>query len=80
VSAPRIGGEGNRGDTKTAPPNDIIVFQHTENIFYTDRDVPPSGPAPKAADKVTVGGKTYTRPATMTDTQWNAYKRSVGAQ
>jgi hypothetical protein len=53
---------------------------NTENIFYTDRDVPPSGPAPKAADRVTVGGKTYTRPATMTDAQWNAYKKSVGAQ
>lgn len=53
---------------------------NTENIFYTDREVPPSGPGPNAADKVTVGGKTYTRPATMTDAQWNAYKRSVGAQ
>jgi hypothetical protein len=27
-----------------------------------------------------VGGKTYTRPATMTDAQWDAYKKSVGAQ
>jgi hypothetical protein len=35
---------------------------------------------PASAAKVTVGGKTYTRPATMTDTQWDDYKRSVGAQ
>jgi hypothetical protein len=35
---------------------------------------------PASASKVTVGGKTYTRPATMTDTQWDDYKRSVGAQ
>jgi hypothetical protein len=53
---------------------------NTKNIFYTDKEVPPSGPEPKPADKVTVGGKTYTRPATMTDAQWNAYKRSVGVQ
>jgi hypothetical protein len=53
---------------------------NTKNIFYTDKEVPPSGPEPKPADKVTVGGKTYARPATMTDAQWNAYKRSVGVQ
>jgi hypothetical protein len=53
---------------------------NTENIFYTDRDVPPSGPADQPAPSVRVGGKTYTRPATMTDAQWNAYKKSVGAQ
>ena len=53
---------------------------NTENIFYIDRDVPPSNPADQPAPSVRVGGKTYTRPATMTDAQWNAYKKSVGAQ
>jgi hypothetical protein len=36
-------------------------------------------PAP-AANSVTVGGQTYTRPANFTDAQWNAYKQSVGAR
>lgn len=35
---------------------------------------------PPAANSVTVGGQTYTRPANFTDAQWNAYKQSVGAQ
>ena len=41
--------------------------------------VPPSI-VPSAANSVTVGGQTYTRPANFTDAQWNAYKQSVGAQ
>ena len=32
-----------------------------------------------AANRVTVGGQTYTRPANFTDAQWSAYKQSVGA-
>jgi hypothetical protein len=35
---------------------------------------------PKPSNRVTVDGKTYTRPAQMTDAQWSAYKQSVGAQ
>ena len=31
-----------------------------------------------SGDSVTVGGKTYTRPAGFTDEQWNAYKKSQG--
>ena len=43
-----------------------------ENVF---------GPEPAAdPNSVTVGGKTYTRPANFTDDQWGAYKQSVGAQ
>lgn len=34
--------------------------------------------AKSAADTVTVGGKTYTRPADFTDAQWAKYKQSVG--
>lgn len=32
------------------------------------------------SESVTVGGQTYTKPANMTDAQWNAYKQSVGAR
>lgn len=40
----------------------------------------PAAPAAKASeDSVTVGGKTYARPATFTDAQWRDYKKSVGA-
>jgi hypothetical protein len=35
-------------------------------------------PANRVQDPKT--GKTYTRPAQMTDAQWNAYKQSLGAQ
>lgn len=40
------------------------------------------GAAPAAIDTntVTVGGKTYSRPANFTDQQWNDYKRAVGVQ
>jgi len=36
--------------------------------------------APRSANSVVVGGKTYTRPANFDDTQWQAYKQQVGAQ
>jgi hypothetical protein len=51
-------------------------------INVTDRSGLPGRRAdrPASAAKVTVNGKTYTRPATMTDAQWDAYKKSVGAQ
>lgn len=54
---------------------------NTNNIFYSATEQAPAGapPAP-SANSVTVGGKTYTRPANFTDAQWGAYKQSVGAQ
>lgn len=54
----------------------------TNNIFYSATEQAPAG-APQAAasaNSVMVGGKTYTRPANFTDSQWGAYKQSVGAQ
>jgi hypothetical protein len=36
--------------------------------------------APRSANSVVVGGKTYTRPANFDDAQWQAYKQQVGAQ
>ena len=52
----------------------------TENIFYTPTEVAPVALGAPAANSVTVGDKTYTRPANFTDAQWNAYKQSVGAR
>jgi hypothetical protein len=54
---------------------------NTNNIFYSATEQAPAGaPAAPSANSVTVGGKTYTRPANFTDAQWGAYKQSVGAQ
>jgi hypothetical protein len=55
---------------------------NTNNIFYSATEQAPAGapPASASANSVTVGGKTYTRPANFTDAQWGAYKQSVGAQ
>ena len=55
---------------------------NTNNIFYSATEQAPAGapPAAASANSVTVGGKTYTRPANFTDAQWGAYKQSVGAQ
>lgn len=36
-------------------------------------------PAKSRVETVTVGGKTYSRPAGMSDTDWNDYKSAVGA-
>jgi hypothetical protein len=47
-----------------------------ENIFYESVETAPTAPGAT----VSVGGKTYTRPANFTDAQWSAYKQSVGAQ
>jgi len=47
-----------------------------ENVFGPETA---AAPAP-AANSVTVGGQTYTRPANFTDAQWSAYKQSVGAK
>jgi hypothetical protein len=48
-----------------------------ENVFGPETAAAPAAPA---ANSVTVGGQTYTRPANFTDAQWNAYKQSVGAR
>jgi hypothetical protein len=53
---------------------------NTGNIFYTPVEVAPTGRSSTPANTVTVGGRTYTRPANFTDAQWNSYKQSVGAQ
>ena len=47
-----------------------------ENIFYEAVETAPTAPG----GTVSVGGKTYSRPANFTDAQWSAYKQSVGAQ
>jgi hypothetical protein len=39
-----------------------------------------SNAAPAKGDTVTVGDKTYTRPANMTDQQWADYKKATGAK
>jgi hypothetical protein len=53
---------------------------NTGNIFYTPVEVAPTARSSTPANTVTVGGRTYTRPANFTDAQWNSYKQSVGAQ
>ena len=47
-----------------------------ENIFYEAVETAPTAPG----STVSVGGKTYNRPANFTDAQWSAYKQSVGAK
>ena len=39
-----------------------------------------SAAAPSKSDTVTVGDKTYSRPANMTDQQWADYKKATGAK
>jgi hypothetical protein len=53
---------------------------NTANIFYTPVEVAPTARSSTPANTVTVGGRTYTRPANFNDAQWNSYKQSVGAQ
>jgi hypothetical protein len=48
-----------------------------DNVFGPETAEAPPAPSPNS---VTVGGKTYTRPANFTDAQWSAYKQSMGAQ
>jgi hypothetical protein len=40
----------------------------------------PAGAPPANAESVTVGGRTYARPAGMTDAQWSDYKKSQGVK
>jgi hypothetical protein len=48
-----------------------------DNVFGPETAEAPPAPSPNS---VTVGGKTYTRPANFTDAQWSAYKQSMVAQ
>jgi hypothetical protein len=47
-----------------------------DNVFGPETAETPT----PAANSVTVGGQTYTRPTNFTDAQWSAYKQSVGAR
>jgi hypothetical protein len=57
---------------------------NTENIFYSSTENAPLGAMPDASsvsgNSVSVGGRTYARPANFTDAQWSAYKQSVGVR
>ena len=65
------------GEDKTALGVVVKNYRlNPENVFGPETA---AAPAP-AANSVTVGGQTYTRPANFTDAQWSAYKQSVGAQ
>ena len=55
-------------------PEDIVKAQNkgqSINAYIKEK----SGTAP---ENVTVGGKSYDRPAGMTDAQWNSYKSAMG--
>ena len=55
-------------------PEDIVKAQNkgqSINAYIKEK----SGTAPES---VTVGGKSYDRPAGMTDAQWNSYKSAMG--
>jgi len=66
------------GEDKTALGVVVKNYRlNPENVFGPETAAAPATPA---ANSVTVGGQTYTRPANFTDAQWSAYKQSVGAQ
>ena len=66
------------GEDKTALGVVVKNYRlNPENVFGPETAAAPAAPA---ANSVTVGGQTYTRPANFTDAQWNAYKQSVGAR
>jgi hypothetical protein len=66
------------GEDKTALGVVVKNYRlNPENVFGPETA---AAPAASAANSVTVGGQTYTRPANFTDAQWNAYKQSVGAR
>ena len=46
-----------------------------ENVFGPETAEPPPTPLPASA---TIGGRTYTRPATFTDAQWRDYLKANG--
>jgi hypothetical protein len=66
------------GEDKTALGVVVKNYRlNPENVFGPETAAAPATPA---ANSVTVGGQTYTRPANFTDAQWSAYKQSVGAR
>jgi len=66
------------GEDKTALGVVVKNYRlNPDNVFGPETAAAPATPA---ANSVTVGGKTYTRPANFTDDQWSAYKQSVGAR
>lgn len=66
------------GEDKTALGVVVKNYRlNPENVFGPETAAAPAAPA---ANSVTVGGQTYTRPANFTDAQWSAYKQSVGAR
>jgi hypothetical protein len=61
---------------KSAATQSPTAQMFLDNVQKLPTEAPPA-PSPNS---VTVGGKTYTRPANFTDAQWSAYKQSVGVQ
>ena len=61
---------------KSASTQSPTAQMFLDNVQKLPTEAPPA-PSPNS---VTVGGKTYTRPANFTAAQWSAYKQSVGAQ
>lgn len=61
---------------KSASTQSPTAQMFLDNVQKLPTEAPPA-PSPNS---VTVGGKTYTRPANFTDAQWSAYKQSMGAQ
>jgi hypothetical protein len=66
------------GEDKTALGVVVKNYRlNPDNVFGPETTAAPVAPA---ANSITVGGQTYTRPANFTDAQWSAYKQSVGAR
>jgi hypothetical protein len=63
---------------KSASTQSPTAQMFLDNVQKLSTETP--APAAPAANSVTVGGQTYTRPANFTDAQWSAYKQSVGAR
>jgi hypothetical protein len=63
---------------KSASTQSPTAQMFLDNVQKLPTETP--APAAPAANSVTVGGQTYTRPANFTDAQWSAYKQSVGAR
>lgn len=50
------------------------------NIFYETQESSPVAPKSEAKDSATVRGRVVKRPPNMTEQDWNAYKKEMGAQ
>jgi beta-lactamase superfamily II metal-dependent hydrolase len=61
--------------------SDVLKVGHHGSKYSTsDLFLENVQPLPEAVESVKVGSQTYTRPANFTDTQWSAYKQSMGAK